>query len=146
MRSLLVVAAACSYAPARWPKQPQTIGCIDLSVTPVAELYGRGPVVEYAFGNRCEHPVMIDLASVRAVGRDEHGDERTLAAFDPAHEIRPLPIDGVWAGREQIEYVAAFGSGQQFVELCVDVGGIDAGAPRTERWICTDPQAMERAR
>ena len=55
-----------------------------------------------------------------------------MIAFDPQHELRSEPLDVMFAGRENIEYV----SRQPVVEICVDIGGIDSSQPATERWVC----------
>jgi hypothetical protein len=153
VRTLVILAvAACSYHPGSFAdlRGPfagtvQTIGCIDLAVGPGQDANVEDPIVAYGFGNRCRHSVTLDLASVRVVARDAAGRERDLVAYDPRGEIRPTPIEARWSGREQIEYVEPAGpldsrpggDPRSIVSVCVDVGGVDATVPRTERWVCT---------
>jgi hypothetical protein len=147
MRRLVLIAtvAGCGYHPGTFADfhgpfagTRETIGCVEVAVgAGDADVHAEGPVIAYGFGNRCHHPVTLDLASVRAVGRDAAGVEHALVAYDPAGEIRPMPLDGLWSGREQIEYVLPPGA-RSLVSVCVDVGGVDATAPRAERWVCTD--------
>jgi len=138
-RPLLLLAAGCSYKAGSFtdfrgafPGTPVTIGCIDLAVGRSADRAAEGPAVSYAFGNRCLHPVTIDLASIRARGHDADHVEHALVAFDPQQELRPLSLDALFFGRETIEYSARV----PIRDICVDVGGIDGVEPRTETWVC----------
>jgi hypothetical protein len=110
-------------------------GCLDLAVTYTEDPLARGQVVGYTFGNHCYHQVTVDLASVRAVeyvvGGTADGLYRPLRAYDPKHEIAPLPIEALWQGHEQIEYDTP-----PTAKVCVDVGGVDRSAPRRARWVC----------
>lgn len=141
--AIVLVTASCGYSAGSFrdwkgafPGTVQTIGCVEIGVGTATDQYATGPVIAYSFGNRCTHAVTLDLATVRAVGRDADGRERTLTAFDPRGELRPVPLDGLWSAREQIEYIAV--ESAQLVSVCVDIGGVDASAPRTERWVCND--------
>ena len=107
----------------------QTIGCVDIAVAKTEE--PTGPVIAYAFGNRCRYPVPLDLAAIRVRGRTADGATRELVAFDPNHEIRPLAIDALITGRENIEYVAH----EPLTEVCVDLSGVTNAAPQTP-WVC----------
>jgi hypothetical protein len=109
-------------------------GCLDLSVSMIEDDVAHGRVVHYTFGNGCWHPVVVDLGSVRAYTRDGHGIVRRLAAYDPKHELAPLRIESLWRGNESIEYRDNRDDPPE--SICVDVGGIDAEAPRIERWVC----------
>ena len=140
-RLLLLLLAGCTYTSGSFsdfrgafPGTRQTIGCIDLAVGRSADPSAQGPAISYAFGNRCTRPVTIDLASIRAHGHDADGLEHTLVAFDPQQELRPLPLDSLFFGRETIEYSAP--GVQQIFDLCVDIGGVNADAPRTAQWVC----------
>ena len=108
------------------------VHCFDAAVARRYGVHGGAPVLQYSFGNRCDHHVDLDLAAVRVVGRDDAGREIALAPFDPRGEIHPQAIDARMAGSEQIEYPAD----RSIVSLCADVGGIDASAPLAERWVC----------
>ncbi len=140
----LVVAAGCSYHAGSYadlrgpfPGTRVTVGCVDLAVGLGPESTVEAPVVAYGFGNHCRHAVMLDLATVRAVGHDAEDREHAMIAFDPNQELRPMPLDGMWSGREQVEYGQARGlEAVPLVSLCVDIGGIDGTAERIERWVC----------
>lgn len=110
-------------------------GCLDLAVGS-GDLHPTGPVVAYSFGNRCDRRVTVDLASVRARGREVDGSERDLVPYDPNAELRALPLNARGSGREQIEYRAP--ASDQFASVCVDVGDIDHATPGVESWICID--------
>jgi hypothetical protein len=109
-------------------------GCLDLSVAMVEDNLATGRVVQFSFGNGCWHPVTVDLASVRAYTTDGGGCQRWLTAYDPKHELVPLAIESVWSASERIEYAADTHDAP--TSICVDVGGVDASVPRTERWVC----------
>ena len=146
MRKLVLVGiAACGYRPGSFvdfgripfPGVTRTIGCLDVGVAATADAQAQGPVVAYSFGNRCRRVVTLDLATVRAVGRDANGDEHVLAAYDPRGELAARPIEALWVGRENIEYVAP-ATAPPIVSVCVDIGGLDATTvERVERWVCT---------
>lgn len=133
--AIVVVVSGCAYHPGsfdslsgRFPGERVELGCLDLAVAVDASR----TVIDYHFGNRCTHRVMVDLASVRVVAHDGAGGERELRAYDPRGEIAAMPLDALLFGDESIEYRDARGS----AELCVDVGGVDGSVPRSERWIC----------
>ena len=124
MRWTLVLLAGC-YAPPVAPASLGTrvqLGCVELYVARNGE-----SVVRYSFENHCEHRVAIDLASVRVTAGG-----RELRAFDPRHEIVPLPLPALLWGRESIEYEPGAGGER----LCVDVGGVNADIAREEHWLC----------
>jgi hypothetical protein len=131
--------AGCAYRPGSFtdfsgpfPHTRTTVGCVDIGVG-----FGRtdhGAVVAYELGNRCDRSVVLDLATVRVVGRDADGRERPLSPFDPRDEIHPVPLPARWWGGEQIAYNDT--ETTPLVTVCVDVGGIDASQPRAERWVC----------
>ena len=111
-----------------------TLGCIDLAVAHSSDPQATGPVVDYEFGNRCEHRVMFDLSAARVVARTGAGVEVALAAYDPQREISPLPLPALGTGHEWIEYE---GVGPQ-TPICVDVGGTVPDAAAGVRWICPE--------
>jgi hypothetical protein len=138
MRSVLLACAlaACGYQPgsfayphAEVAGQHATIGCLDLSIATRLRT-PRAAVVEYDFGNRCEHPAMVDLASVRVFGRTSDGREIPLQAYDPNHELRALPIDARSTGHEAIAYEAETSRVDQ---ICVDAAAIAHAQPQ---WMC----------
>lgn len=137
--------AGCSYHAgsfrgpwSEFPSQRVTLGCVDLAVGRDDRGYARGPVVEYAFGNRCDHRVELDLASLRVVSRGVDGELRPLVAYDPRRELRPLPLIALSSGSESIEYRDAYDTpAAAHASICIDVGGAVAGVARTERWLCT---------
>jgi hypothetical protein len=96
---LSVALTACAYSPGSFrhfrhdfPGQRTTVGCLDLAVERRADLTTGGTVIAYEFGNRCDHPAVVDLAAVDVVGRTFAGDEVKLAPFDPERELRALAI------------------------------------------------------
>ena len=122
-----------------------TVGCVEVGVSAMHDSAAGGPVIAYGFGNRCPRAVTLDLKSVRAVGRDAEGHEVALATFDPRDEIRPLPLDGLYSGHENIEYDAPEGS-PPIANVCVDIGRIDASEQRGEQWVCTSFPVQEASR
>jgi len=136
---LLLVLAGCSYKAGSYsdfrgpfPGLRQTLGCIDLAVGRSGDPSADGPAVSYAFGNRCVHPVTIDLATIHAIGHDTDGVAHPMVALDPQRELQPLPLDALFFGRETIEYSARV----PVNDICVDIGGINGDEPRTESWVC----------
>jgi hypothetical protein len=140
----------CAYQPggvARYPGVQVTLGCVELAVAEVAPAPVPGKVIAYTFGNRCEHAVTLDLGAARVVGRDALGREVALAPRDPRHEIRPLPLVGLWWGSEQLEYrEPGGGMPVALVSVCVDVGALVPGVAVTPRWACSDATSAPGAR
>jgi hypothetical protein len=138
-----VVLGGCAYAPSSfsfmdrpWAGTRATIGCLDLALTPRERaMPDRHAVLAYEFGNRCGVPVTVDLASARVIGRDSHGREYSLAAFDPDLEIRPAVLDGYAQGRELIAYP----SGVTLVDICVDGAALTHQVPPS--WLCVRPDS-----
>jgi len=87
-------------------------------------------VIAYEFGNRCDKPVVVDLAAARVYGQTHEGDEIKLYAFDPLREIRSMLIDARASGREAIEYPSA----SKFERVCLDAAAIAHSTP--SQWIC----------
>jgi hypothetical protein len=121
-----------SYAREPFSGVYMTVDCLDLAIDRQSRQAASKNVITYAFGNRCNDPVVVDLASVRVFGRADDGTEMQLFAFDPANEIRALRIDGRAVGREAIEYP----SKGTLKSLCVDAGSIARSS--VPRWVCFD--------
>lgn len=140
MRSLVAIGltlAGCAYQAGsfRTAAHPfagahATVDCLDIAVERRADLATGDVVVSYAFGNRCNHPAVVDLADVAVVGRTDDGRSVTLAAFDPRHEIQSLQLDGRATGQE----VIAYPSDAPLHDLCVDAASIAHVSPA--RWMC----------
>lgn len=137
---LPVLCAGCFYQPGSYRAlgtpfvgKRVELACLDLAVAQTEDAEALGRVVSYSFGNRCWHEISVDLASIRAVGRYADG-VRVLHPYDPHHELRPLQLDALWKGNEEIEYLAEDGSVPS--EMCVDVGGVDRTGDRQETWVC----------
>lgn len=107
--------------------QQLTLGCLDLAVGRGRDSFAQGALVSFAFGNRCEHGVTVDLVHVRAVAH-----RATLAVWDPRGELAVATLPARSVGREVFEYRGA----RADEPICVDVGGIDADLPRVETWVC----------
>jgi hypothetical protein len=106
-----------------------TAGCLDLAVDVKRDAVATGPVVQYAFGNRCDRAATVDLASVRVTGRTASGEEVQMVAYDPYGQIRALPIDARSYGRERIEYRTAREFGGDVIAVCVGIGSIAPSEP-----------------
>jgi len=126
----------CAYQPGSFAHAPKdfagqrvTVGCLDLAVDRRADL-SIGPVLAYHFANRCDHPAMIDLASVAVVGRSADGRDLALRPFDPQAELHPVALDGRNVGGEAVAYPAA----RPILELCVDAATLVHD--RAPRWLC----------
>ncbi len=138
------VVAGCSYKPSSFdyywhPFAGQRVvgACLDLGVGRDDQGYTLGPVINYTFGNRCEHRVMLDLANVRVVARGIDGAAIPLHAYDPNAEIRSAAIVALGAGQEEIEYRDSAGTpAARTADVCVDVGSLEPESPRGERWVC----------
>jgi hypothetical protein len=137
----LVALVACyHYDPGSFQGMVGThvvLPCLDVAVWVQRDDQVPGPVVNYAFGNRCDHDAMVDLGAARVVARDDKGRELHLAAADPNREIRPLAMPARLAGQERIAYDGDFAE-RVLDQVCVDVGAIDRSGPVAERWICSD--------
>ena len=86
-----------------FPGQRTAVDCLDVSIQRRPDLPQGDAVLAYAFGNRCDHPALVDLSAAIVVGRDDRGTVK-LAAFDPFHEIKPLRLDGRAVGKEALSY------------------------------------------
>jgi hypothetical protein len=128
--------AACAYQPGSFHSvtrpfsgQQATIDCLDLSVERRVDRQTEA-VLGFSFGNRCDHPVLVDLASVAVVGRTREGRELQLIAYDPLHEVRAIWLDGRAVGSEALAYPTDAPLG----EICVDAASI-IHAPASH-WLC----------
>ena len=139
--ALCAALIGCAYSPGslhtRAGETVQT-GCIDLAIERRPDLPGQS-VLAYTFGNRCDHPAVVDLARVAAVGRTVDGREVNLAAFDPHHELRAVELDGRASGNEAIAYPSTI----PLAEVCVDAAAIAHESPA--RWVCFARNAHELA-
>jgi hypothetical protein len=142
MRALAVLLlAGCAYQAGsfdsslqRFKGQQATVDCLDVSIERRHDLADGTAVVGYAFGNRCDHPTVVDLAAVAVVGRTADGHQVELSAYDPRHEIATLRLDGRAVGREALAYP----SDAPLAEVCIDAGTIAHGA--TAHWMCLSSQ------
>lgn len=142
MRALVaLVVAGCAYQPGsfrymteHFDGQITTIDCLDIAVDRQPDLVSGAAVVRYMFGNRCDHPAIVDLASAAVVGRTTDEQQLALAAYDPRHELAVLRIDGRAFGREAIAYPAQTPLGV----ICVDAASIAHAG--TVQWLCVPPR------
>ena len=137
MRVALVCAlVGCAYQPGSFAHaqhdfvgQRVTIGCLDVAVERRADV-SIGPVLRYQFGNRCDHPALIDLGAARVIGRNPQGADVALRPYDPRREIRPAEIDGRGVGAEALAYA----SDRPMLEVCADAAALAHASP--PRWLC----------
>jgi len=137
--------AGCAYQPGSFHSvmqdfdgQQATVDCLDLAIDRRPDLPNGSAVVRFAFGNRCDHPTVVDLAAASVVGRTADGQQVQLAAYDPRHEIQVLRIDGRAVGREALAYPAD----TPINEICVDVASI---AHRSDaQWTCLASRSQPR--
>lgn len=107
--------------------QPVTLGCLDVAVGRARDSFAQGALVSFAFGNRCEQRVTVDLVTVRAVA---HG--ANLVPWDPRGELAIATLPARSVGQEVFEYRGA----RADEPICVDIGGIDRDIARVEKWVC----------
>lgn len=107
--------------------------CIDLAAAETEDDLAKSGVIAYSLGNRCAHPAMVDLGSIRAVGQFVDG-LRPVHAYDPGHELRPVHLAAWDAAEEHLWYVDD--RERAPYSVCVDVGRLDADADKRERWMC----------
>ncbi len=120
-----------------FPGARASAGCLDIAIKRRPDL-AHSAVVEYAFGNRCERPAVVDLASALVVSRNGDSTPIRLKPFDPRHEIVPREIDGLAVGGEAIAYLSA----GPVDSLCVDPGTI--ARTSAEGFLClTAPSAED---
>lgn len=137
MRVALVCAlVGCAYQPGSFAHAPHdfvgqrvTVGCLDVAVERRADA-SVGPVLGYQFGNRCDHPALIDLGAAPVVGRNPLGADVALRPYDPHREIHPVALDGRSVGAEALAYA----SDRPILEVCADAAALAHEAP--PRWLC----------
>lgn len=141
----LGLTACATYSPGSFAARGEsftgeltTVGCLDLAVAGTRDSVAPGPVVDFQFGNRCDHAVHVDLAAVRAVGRTASGDEVALVAYDPYGEITRQKLEARGFGRERLEYRSARDFGTDITLVCVDVGAITEGGAAAQ--LCVAPE------
>lgn len=139
--AVAAVSAGCSYSSGSFsdragffPGPQVTLPCLDLAVALVHDASVSGPVIQYSFGNRCRRSVTVDIGAARVVARDASGARVALRPYDPRAEIRPLPLDALMSGREQIRYQSA--APVSAVAICVDIAAIDTSARASTPPIC----------
>lgn len=144
--AFVLVLASCSkaYQPGSFAEgtadfsgEKMQVGCLDLAISRRPDM-DQVAVLDYQFGNRCNHGTLVDLARVRVVGRALDGTERRLVPHDPRRELRPLKLDARTTGLEAIAYPAESPSAQ----VCVDVASIVHEQPA--RWLCFARSAEPR--
>ena len=138
--------AGCFYYPGSYSFQTQrfvgkrvALPCLDLAVAMTDDEQATAPVVRYSFGNRCTHTTVVDLGAVPAFGIDASGERVALHAYDPRHELRPLPIDGWWRGSENIMYTSdnGVGAGRPWPStICIDAAAAEPQPAHRESWVC----------
>lgn len=108
------------------------VGCLDLAVESREDTEAQGPVVRYVFGNRCDTPVVVDLATIKATVRYRDGRESRMAVFDPHGVIRPGVLEAHARGWEVLEYqpVDPADEGAVADVLCLDLSRVDRDQPR----------------
>ena len=132
-----LVLGGCAYQPDSFSyvRQPfsgvfLSISCLDIAIDHRRMDTSESNLVEYSFGNRCDQPVVVDLAAARVYGQTPAGSQFQLMAFDPFHELRSMRIDGRATGRETIDYPSA----DALTHLCIDAASIAHTSPA--RWVC----------
>jgi len=118
--------------------QQATVDCLDLALERRPDLPNGSAVVRFAFGNRCDHPAVVDLGAAAVVGRTADGQHVTLTAYDPRHEIQLVRLDGRAVGREAI----AFPADTPISEICVDAASIAHAS--TAQWMCLASRSQTR--
>lgn len=110
--------------------QLATVECLDLAIERRADLPTGSPVLSYTFGNRCDHPVVVDLLAASVQGHTADGRQIALNPYDPQYEIEVLRLDGRLVGHEAIAYT----TDTQVRDICVDAASVaHSGATW---WLC----------
>ena len=101
-------------------------GCLDLAVDVAYETCPadvecpEAPVATISLGNRCRHPIPIDVAQIVFVSRP---GERRLRIADPKQELHKAELDGRAMASERFELIG--GSPEQDVTMvCANPGRI----------------------
>jgi hypothetical protein len=93
-----------------------------------------GPVVRYVFGNRCDAPVVVDLAAIKATVHYRDGREARMNVFDPEGVIEPGVLEAHTRGWEVLEYQPTDPADLDAVAdmLCLDLSRVDRDQPRPQ--------------
>ena len=140
----VVFVAGCAYQPGSFHSPSRsfagahaTLGCLDLAIERRPDVQV-GAVLAYSFGNRCDDPTLVDLASARVVSSTGDGrDQVHLAPYDPGRVIAPRQLDGRAVGGEAIAYM----SQAPVDHLCVDAASIVHAFE--EQWLCFSAPAYQ---
>lgn len=138
--------AGCAYRPGSFHSPSRTfagaratLGCLDLAIERRPDI-DIGAVLGYSFGNRCDDPTLVDLASASVVSSTGDGrQERHLPPYDPGHVLASRELDGRAVGGEAIAYL----SQAPIDHLCVDAASIVHESE--PRWLCFDGAAQPQA-
>jgi hypothetical protein len=143
-----VLLGGCLYMPSSYSFEDHpfvgkrvALSCLDVAVALTDDARATSPVVRYSFGNRCTHDTTVDLSAVPAYGIEASGAHVAMRAYDPRHELRPLPIDGWWRGSENIMYTTAGGEPAPLA-VCVDVAALETAKAHDEAWVCVGAVAL----
>lgn len=90
-----------------------------------------GPIVRFVFGNRCDAPVVVDLAAIDATVRYRDGREGRMQVFDPRGVVKPGLLEAHTRGTEVLEYTPVDSDDQAAGarELCLDLTRVDRDQP-----------------
>lgn len=116
------------YVPGTLTGRPDTrvtVGCLDLQWEPVNDLsVPRAHVaVRFAFGNRCDRAVPVDLRRARVTARGE-GTEVAFALRDPRGEVTSAVLEAYLRAEEVLEFAPTGTVPESATTLCVDAGGL----------------------
>lgn len=138
---LLIGLAGCSYrggfemaGVGPHPPVRTQLGCLDLGVGMHHITSASAPVLRYGFGNRCDHRIRLELASLNVVGRAADGTAIPLVARDGGW-LGPRDLGARWFAREVIRYQPAVGPLRKLHEVCIEVGRLH-GPVTGDRWLC----------
>ncbi len=117
--------------------QVVTVGCLDVAMTPASDPHvpEGHPLVRFAFGNRCEHPVPVDFTAVTVAGVYAEG-RVALYAVDPRRELHPATLDAHAEAHEVLEFAPVLTRAHGPASVCVNVSGLahdDATPERATR-------------
>src|SRR5262249_54993723 len=101
------------------------VGCIEMA--PSLRRTDSQIVLEWRMGNRCNEPVQIDLRNLAITGRSADGEQWPIHVYDPADEIRVLPLP---PRREAFEVLVLKLPGEP-VQICIDVSSVAPGLSRS---------------
>jgi|GEM_PF-2945017 len=120
------------------------LGCLDVAVVAVVDEAAHGPVAGYRFANRCDQPMRVDLAAVRASVAFDDGHTSPVRVYDPHGRVRAGVLDPRSSGMENLEYVLPYGNAAP-TRLCLDLSRLNASTrtvgPRVQT--CVDAHANE---